>query len=338
MADSRALAVPELGAVFGIPDMAKRIAAVERRLVQSLEPFRAVLTPTAHANVTAPGKRLRPALAIVAAEIGATFDRRVIDAAVAVELVQIGSLIHDDMIEGAVVRRGRPTVNSADGPAVAVVTGDLVLAKAGLIAAGLGPEPAEMLADGLVDMATGQLQELRQLWDLSRSVEQTTEVAAAKTGALFACACRLGAWTAGLAPKHREALTRYGHAFGVFFQLLDDLLDVVGDADEMGKPTGADLAAGVFTTPTVLALQHRGAKTLARLLKRGDADAIAQARERIGKSKAIDASLETIEYWIAQARRNARRLPDSPARDGLLVFPGRYLDWALAQFAQPAAN
>ena len=274
---------------------------------------------------------MRPLLTMASAAVGGVFDSRVVDAAVAVELIQIGSLVHDDLIENATTRRGASTVNHADGTGVAVVTGDLILARAALLAAGLGSDPAEMLSEGLVNMATGQMHELRQAFDVNRTIEQTTEVALAKTGALFACACRLGAWCAGLAPKQRDALTKYGASFGVGFQILDDLLDVIGDPERMGKPIGADLAAGVYTVPTVLALRQRGAKTLARLLKQGSPDAVAEARVRIAKSKAIDECLTAIQHWMGQAEQAARRLPTAPVTAGLAAFPNVYVDWALRE-------
>lgn len=332
MVAAHGLAVSELAALFAIPGLPDRMRGVEKRLQQVLSPFDAVLTPAGRGNVHARGKRLRPVLALVSAEVGGVFDKRVIDAAVAVELIQIGSLIHDDLVEGATTRRGAPTVNAADGEGLAVITGDLVFAKAAVIAAGLGADPAEMLADGLVDMATGQMRELQQLFDQTRTAEQVAEVAHGKTGALFACACRLGAWCADLPPKQRESLTRYGWSFGVGFQILDDLLDVIGNPEAMGKPVGADIAAGVYNLPTVLALQQRGSQTLRRLLKRGDKDALDEARARIAKSKAIDQCFAAVDHWMTEAERAARKLPQSATSAGLQAFPKHYVRWALSQF------
>ena len=141
--------VSELAALVAMPDLPQRVDAVEAQLRRTIEPFRDALGPAAYDVITAPGKRLRPALTIVMAHLGGVFDDRVVRAATAIELVQIGSLVHDDIIDGSSTRRGKPTINSTDGVGPAVVAGDLVLALAGHLAAELAQEASTLLADGM---------------------------------------------------------------------------------------------------------------------------------------------------------------------------------------------
>jgi geranylgeranyl pyrophosphate synthase len=322
-----------LGELFGIDAFPKRMAAIERRLSAGIRRLGDVLTATAKAAVGAPGKRLRPMLTVVCAELGGVFDDRVVDAAVAIELIQVGSLIHDDVIEDASTRRGGPTVNAVDGVGTAVVTGDLVLSAAAALAAGLGAAPSEMLSQGLVDMATGQLNEIQDLFNAERTVERHMAALQAKTGALFSCACRLGAWCGRLPERQQDVVTRYGGAFGVGYQVLDDLLDLIGDPVQLGKPVGVDLKTGVYTLPTLMALRQRGGKTVARLLRRGGPDDLAEARDRIRASDAVDETIDVISQWMTEAERATRRLPSGAVRDGLAAFPQTYLSWALRTLA-----
>jgi heptaprenyl diphosphate synthase len=327
-----------LGALFGIDALPRRMTVIERRLASGVRRLGDVLTPTAKAAVGAKGKRLRPLLTVVCAELGGVFDDRVVNAAVAIELIQVGSLIHDDVIEDAPTRRGAPTVNAVDGVGTAVVTGDLVLSAAAALAAGLGAAPSEMLSQGLVDMATGQLNEMQDLFNAERTVERHMAATQAKTGALFSCACRLGAWCGGLPDSQQDAVTRYGGAFGVGYQLLDDLLDLIGDPARLGKPVGVDLKTGVYTLPTLLALRQRGGKTLARLLRRGGPDDLGEARDRIRASDAVDETIDVIGQWMTEAERAVRRLPESAVRNGLARFPQTYLSWGLDALAPNAGG
>ena len=331
------LTTDELADLFGISALPRRMRAVNRAVVRTVKPFRGVLTDTGRSLLGSSGKRLRSVLTVAAADLGPTFDARVQNAAAAVELVQVGSLIHDDVIEDAPTRRGYPTINAIDGIGPAVVTGDLVLAAAARLVAGLGTEASAMLANGLEDMAAGQMLELRDAFDTTRTVENHMRAIQAKTGALFACACRLGGWCARLPRKQQDILTRYGTTFGVGYQLLDDVLDIAGDPQRLGKAVGADIGAGIYTLPVLLALQERGGRTLDRLLRRGRSDDLAEALQRVRRSGAVGQGLDAAEQWMRQARRAAGQLGRSRVAKGLQALPLAYASWAVDQLMEASA-
>jgi geranylgeranyl pyrophosphate synthase len=259
---------------------------------------------------------------------GRNADGRVITAAAAIELVQIGSLIHDDVLEDAPTRRGQPTLNASEGVPVALIVGDLILANACVLASEIGEYPTDVLADAMARMSAGQLAELRDLYNVARTEEAYLTSVRGKTGALFAAACRVGGMVAEMPPRQLKALTEYGLALGVAFQLIDDLLDLVGDPDKLGKPVGMDLASGVYTAPVLRALNSRGGKTLARVLRSGD---VGEATRRVLASPAADGTVAQIYEVADEAAVALKPFKQNPVADGLVRFPRLYADWALQE-------
>jgi heptaprenyl diphosphate synthase len=205
--------------------------------------------------IVAGGKRLRPLLALAAATGGqreATHDELM--GAVAVELVHLASLYHDDVLDEATIRRNVESVNSRFGNLVAIVAGDYLLAKSAAIAAGLGTETAALLAETLAKLCQGQVAEVRSVFQTNRTREDYLAAIAGKTAALTATSCRIGALTGGLPPAEVDALTEYGHCFGMVFQIRDDILDITATDGELLKPAGQDLAEGIYTLPALVAL------------------------------------------------------------------------------------
>jgi heptaprenyl diphosphate synthase len=205
--------------------------------------------------IAAGGKRLRPLLALAAATGGrrpATQDDLL--GAVSVELVHLASLYHDDVIDEATIRRNVESVNSRFGNLVAIVAGDFLLARSAAIAAGLGTEIAGLLAETLGRLCQGQISEVRSAFQISRSREDYMTAITGKTAALTSTSCRIGALTGGLPRAEVEALTEYGHCFGLVFQIRDDILDITATAGELLKPAGQDLAEGIYTLPALVAL------------------------------------------------------------------------------------
>ncbi len=205
--------------------------------------------------LAAGGKRLRPVLALATATSGGSgATREDLLGAVAVELVHLASLYHDDVMDEATVRRNVESVNARFGNLVAIVAGDFLLARSAEIAAGLGTEIAALLAATLGELCQGQVAEVHAAFQVGRSEDSYTSAIAGKTAALMATACRIGALTGGLQREEVEAFTLFGRYFGMVFQVRDDILDVVGTEAELGKPAGQDLAEGIYTLPVLLAL------------------------------------------------------------------------------------
>jgi heptaprenyl diphosphate synthase len=205
--------------------------------------------------IAAGGKRLRPMLALATATGG---DRPASDddlmGAIAVELVHLASLYHDDVIDEATVRRNVESVNSRFGNLVAIVGGDYLLARSAEIAASLGTEVAGLLASTLSQLCQGQIAEVRSAYQVSRTEAEYFAAITGKTAALMATSCRIGALTGGLARPEIEALTAFGRHFGMLFQLRDDILDLTASDEDLGKPGGQDLAEGIYTLPVLVAL------------------------------------------------------------------------------------
>ena len=205
--------------------------------------------------LAAGGKRLRPVLALATATSGSgTAKREDLLGAVAVELVHLASLYHDDVMDEATMRRNVESVNSRFGNLVAIVAGDFLLARSAEIAAGLGTEIAQLLAATLGELCQGQVAEVRAAFQVNRTRDDYWNAISGKTASLMATSCRIGALTGGLPRGQVDAFTTFGRSFGMIFQVRDDILDVIGTEAELGKPAGQDLAEGIYTLPVILAL------------------------------------------------------------------------------------
>lgn len=256
-----------LPALPGMADDIRRVDDELRRVVQSDEPF---LTEVARHLIDAGGKRVRPALTITASlatsvEPGpATHDA--IRGGVAVELVHQGSLYHDDVIDGADTRRTVESVNSRFGNLEAILAGDYLLARASEIAAELGTEVAVLLARTIAGLCEGQVREIGSAYDVGRTEAAYLESIGGKTAVLLATAARIGGIVADLSRPEIEALTAFGHHYGMAFQVVDDVLDLVATDGQLGKPSGNDLCEGVYTLPVIRALDGSPGDELRSLL------------------------------------------------------------------------
>jgi heptaprenyl diphosphate synthase len=254
--------------------------------------------------ITAGGKRLRPLLALAAATGGqrpATEDDLL--GAVAVELVHLASLYHDDVIDEATMRRNVESVNGRFGNLVAIVAGDYLLARSAAIAAGLGTEIAGLLAITLGHLCQGQVAEVRAAYQVGRTRDDYDQAIAGKTAALMATSCRIGALTGGRPGPEVEALTHYGRSLGMVFQLRDDILDVIGTDEQLGKPAGQDLAEGIYTLPVLLALRDPDTgpelrQLLGQPLAQPERD---KARAIVATSSGVAATVAVARDFVDQA-------------------------------------
>ncbi len=335
------LSAEGLARLFGIADLPERLAAVDARITDVLGHDGALLGPAAVRVAESGGKRLRPLLTIVTAATGDVFDDRVVDAAAAVELVQVGSLVHDDILDDAATRRGRPTINAVEGVNHAVLAGDYILARAAELAAGVSQEAARLVATSLGELCEGQVLEMRDAFDVGRTVEAHLASVRGKTAALFECACRLGGHCAGLGDENVAALARFGLAFGMGFQVLDDVLDLIGDEERLGKPTGNDVASGVYTLPVLAALRGPvGDELRAALAAGGGARAatgadVDRALDLVRKSGTIAEALAAADRYGDDARRAVGHLNQTTVGEGLGLLPRTYSTWALATLMDP---
>lgn len=263
------------------------------------------------ADALRPGKLLRPDLVLrsaAAARPDALPDpavrRRLVLAAEAVELLHVATLVHDDVIDGSPVRRGRPSVVAAAGVASAIVIGDLLLARSAAAAAGAASDGPVVWSRALECMARGQLLEADLAGRASAGAHR--HYAALKTAELFRTSAEIGALAVDAEPDVVRAHGEFGLHFGIAFQHVDDLLDVVGDPARMGKPTGLDAANGVPTAAALL-LEAPSPDGLAALVAAALEDASASLPPGPGSA--------ALRAWAADAlRRTLRAAADGPRR------------------------
>jgi geranylgeranyl pyrophosphate synthase len=243
-------AVIEAGGAH-VPELMERL---EARLAELARSHGAVLAEHAGSTIAAGGKRLRPLLVFVAAGPEPRDVDGVLRAAVAVELVHSATLVHDDVLDAAPLRRGRPTVVATAGRAMATATGDLLFSRAfAELAAGGSAEAVRVLSDASSALAQGELLQREDAWDATITRERYDRRCDLKTARLFEAACRLGALGGA---TDVEVLGRFGRSIGLAFQLLDDVLDVSGPAERTGKHRGTDLLDGTVTLPLILARER----------------------------------------------------------------------------------
>jgi geranylgeranyl pyrophosphate synthase len=232
------------------------LAAVEERLAALAAGHGHVLARHAGDTIAAGGKRLRPLLVLVVAGQGARAAQAV-RAAVAVELIHSATLVHDDVLDAAALRRGRPTVVATAGRDIATATGDLLFSRAFAELATNGrPEEVRVLSDASSALAEGELLQRADAFHLGVALDRYLRRCELKTASLFEAACRLGALEAPTGAGDPEALGAFGRRVGLAFQLLDDVLDVSGPASRTGKTRGADLLDGTVTLPLILARER----------------------------------------------------------------------------------
>ena len=282
------------------------LARVEDRLAVMAGEDGAPLADHAGATIAAGGKRLRPLLVLLAA--GGADGEGLVRAATAVELVHSATLVHDDVLDAADLRRGAPTVVASAGRPMAVATGDLLFARAmGELVRNGRADEVRVLSDASSALARGELLQRADAWDATIGVERYLHRCELKTARLFEAACRLGALEGGADEATAERLGRFGRRIGLAFQLLDDVLDVSGPAERTGKHRGADLLDGTVTLPFLLArerdpelaaLDLRGVRTPA------EAEALC---DRIAATGALEEARSRALAIVAEAKLG---LPD----------------------------
>lgn len=296
---------------------------VEEQLVQLLERRGGVLKGPAEMMFRSGGKRLRPALVLLSSRLYGEQPPSAISIAAAVEMVHGASLIHDDVIDMTDTRRGQPTLNSLTGNRIAVLLGDLLLCQALLAVAELDRVVlVQVVSQAVADMTAGQLLELRHQGDMETSIPQYLRMIEGKTAALMEAGCRLGALLTGASAAQVDASARFGRYLGMAFQITDDILDIWGHPDKLGKPVGNDLRERKYTLPFLHAYERseQDRRNLVRqLLSRDtleakDMGALVQWMDQHDSQKH---SLKLAADYVAQAREALLQTPPGSTRDSL---------------------
>ena len=304
---------------------------VEAALLAAVRTRDAYLTELASHLIVAGGKRLRPVMTMAAAQVGGKVkvSDDVIQGAIACELVHLGSLYHDDVMDESTMRRGVDTVNAKWGNLQAIVAGDFLLARASGIAASLGNEIAGLLARTIAELCEGQIEELQHTYSVARTVPSYLVSIEGKTASLFATSARIGALVAGHDADVVDALTNYGTAFGMVFQIVDDILDVIATDEELGKRAGHDMEEGVYTLPVLLTLAQQSSDSdelrsfLGKPLSQTERErALAIVRTHSG----IQSAIESAKNYVFMAEAECNLMPQGVATDALRAAPAALLE------------
>jgi geranylgeranyl pyrophosphate synthase len=318
--------MPEPLGLLGADAHRERVERALRVAVAADDPF---LTEVASHLIVAGGKRLRPALVLASATaLNAEVTDDVVQGAVSVELVHLGSLYHDDVMDEAESRRGVESVNRRWGNLVAILAGDFLLAKASEIAAALGPEVAALLARTIGQLCDGEVSQLHYAFDTERPEEAYFRAVRGKTASLFATSARVGGLVTGADPQVVEALTGYGEAFGVAFQIWDDVCDLTATDGQLGKPAGHDMVEGTYTLPVIRALALPGVAAELRALLGGPLDDVGRdkARDLIRSTEAVDSAIAEARIWADRAARALTPLGKSASVSALAEAGHRLID------------
>ncbi len=298
----------------GGAEVAKILRRVERRMAALATGSGLLLAEHAGETIAAGGKRLRPLLVCLAAGAPPPESKSVLRAAVAVELVHAATLVHDDVLDGSRLRRGRPTVFARGGRSLATATGDLLFSRAfGELADGGSIEAVRMLSRAACELAQGELMQRADAFNGLVSVERYLERCRLKTGVLFRASCELGALSADGPARELGA---FGERVGVAFQILDDVLDVTGPPERTGKPQGADLLDGTVTLPLILAKTEDQGLAAVDLQELRTPEAAADVCRRISLTGALGEAKSRALELVAGAKLS---LPDLPARQRLAL-------------------
>jgi heptaprenyl diphosphate synthase len=325
--------------VISLPRQLKKVSdrALLKALESGLEIVEANLqVATSHADkiagasarhlVDAGGKRVRPTLVLLAAQLGDPKKQEVIDAAVVVELTHLATLYHDDVMDDAPTRRGVPTAQMIWGNSIAILTGDLLFARASQVGSHLGEESLKLQADTFERLCLGQLHETIGPAELDDPIAHYIQVMADKTGSLISASARLGIMLSGAPREYIEPMRIYGEKVGVAFQLIDDVIDI-SEAGPSGKTPGTDLRAGVPTLPVLLlrkaaAAGDAEAVSLLALIDGGLADdaRLQEALIRLRNHEVANLSYLEAKRWAEEAVEAIAILPEGSVKNALEQF------------------
>lgn len=314
-----------------LPHAAEDFERIEAELRASVSAPTPAMTEMAGHLIGAGGKRIRPLFAVAAGTAVPGHDGPapldVVRGGVSVELVHLGSLYHDDVIDEAVTRRGIDSVNARWGNLRAILAGDFLLAKASEIAASLGTEVAGLLASTIGRLCEGEVEELSAAYQVDRTEESYLAAIQGKTASLLSTSCRIGGIVADLPRDEIDALTEFGLGYGMAFQIVDDILDVIATDEQLGKPAGLDLREGIYNLPTLRALQAPEGEELRELLGGPiDGEPWARARRLVATSRGIDESIDAARSHVKAAGDRLSGLTDRPSAVALQEAAGHLID------------
>ncbi|KZE38059.1 heptaprenyl diphosphate synthase [Bhargavaea cecembensis] len=294
---------------------------IERELNRSVHSGSPMLEGACLALIASGGKRIRPVFTLLASKFGDYNPAVTAKAAVPLELIHMASLVHDDVIDDADLRRGERTVKSIYGNHAAMYVGDFLLGRSLEIIGELeNPEIHRVLSRTMIDICVGEIIQIEDKFATEQNLRDYLRRIKRKTALLIASSCELGGLVSGADPQTVRKLKRFGYYVGMSFQITDDLLDFTGTEKQLGKPAGGDLLSGNITLPAIIGLRDPilRPKLLDALEGRLGPEGVGRLLDSMRDSEAIRESVRISDRYLEKALREAESLPDVPDRESLI--------------------
>lgn len=302
----------------------KDLQDIEKTLTETIEAEHPILREASLQLLQAGGKRIRPVFVLLSAHFGNYNENResIKSVAVALELIHMATLVHDDVVDDAELRRGKPTIKHLYGNRVAMYTGDYILARALEVITTVNiPNIHRLLSKTLVKVVEGEISQIKDKYNVDQDLRDYLRRIKRKTALLIATSCKLGAIASGADTKSANRLYRYGYNVGMSFQIIDDILDFTASAEELGKPTGSDLIQGNITLPIFFAMNEEAFLNELRNVfshrAQIDENSIKKTLELLHQTDAIDKSYDISNLYLEKAMQSIHTLENNRAKKTL---------------------
>ncbi|MFZ7945060.1 heptaprenyl diphosphate synthase component II [Neobacillus sp. 19] len=295
------------------------INIIEKELEETIQPDSLLLKQASMHTLQAGGKRIRPVFVLLAGKFG-HYDIHVMkNVAVALELIHMASLVHDDVIDDADLRRGQPTVKSKWDNKIAMYTGDFVFALALELMTNIEkPAAHKILANTIVEVTVGEIQQIKDKYRFNQNLRDYLRRIKRKTALLIAVSCQLGAIAAGVEEVFHKKLFRFGYYVGMSYQIIDDILDFTATEKQLGKPAGSDLLQGNITAPALFAMENDDIRReIEKVHENMAPEEILFIISLIKQSGAIEKSFALSDHYLDKALAQIEGLPDNKAKKTL---------------------
>lgn len=295
------------------------INIVEKELEDTIQTESLLLRQASLHLLQAGGKRIRPVFVLLAGKFGTYDINEIKNVAVALELIHMASLVHDDVIDDAEIRRGKPTIKAKWDNRIAMYTGDYIFARAiELMTKIEKPVAHKILSNAIVELCIGEIEQIKDKYRFDQHLKDYLRRIKRKTALLIAVSCQLGAVAAGVEEHLHKKLFRFGYYVGMSFQIIDDVLDFTATEKELGKPAGSDLVQGNITLPVLFAMEDENIKnTIKNVHEDMDKKELENCIQLIKNSGGIERSLKISDQYLEKALQVLDELPDNKAKKTL---------------------
>ncbi|MBM7584350.1 heptaprenyl diphosphate synthase [Bacillus pakistanensis] len=295
------------------------IDLIEKELEAAIESQSPLLQEASLQLIHAGGKRIRPVFVLLAAKFGDYDIHKIKNVAVALELIHMASLVHDDVIDDAEMRRGKPTVKSQWDNRIAMYTGDYMFARAlEYMTVIENPQAHKILSDTMVEVCVGEIQQIKDKYHYGQNLRDYLRRIKRKTAILIAASCQLGALASGAKENIHKALYQFGYNVGMSFQITDDILDFTATSEVLGKPAGSDLLQGNITLPVLYGMENKEVHERVMKVHEGTKEeAMTEVIQAIKASNAIEQSHELSQRYLQKALSNLDELPNGRTKKTL---------------------